>query len=91
MASVADPSTALHGDALDAYLDHVETIFDSDDDEAQPLEWRLVLIGDRYKAIDLCRDKRQNVSLTTLRQRFIHSVQGHHEAGALLTRTSSVM
>ncbi|MFE1570794.1 hypothetical protein [Comamonas odontotermitis] len=39
MASVADPSTALHGDALDAYLDHVETIFDSDDDEAQPLEW----------------------------------------------------
>ena len=35
MASVADPSTALHGDALDAYLDHVETIFDSDDEEAR--------------------------------------------------------
>ena len=40
MVSVSDSSTALQGNALDAYLDHVETIFDSDDDsEQQPVEW----------------------------------------------------
>ena len=31
MASVSDSSTALQGDALDAYLDQVEAIYDSED------------------------------------------------------------
>ena len=33
MASASDPTTALQGDALDALLDHVEAIFDSDDED----------------------------------------------------------
>ena len=38
MASVSDSSTALQGDALDAYLDQVEAIYDSEDEE-QAQEW----------------------------------------------------
>lgn len=36
MASASDPTTALRSEALDAFLDHVEAIFDADD---QTQEW----------------------------------------------------
>ena len=32
MASVSDPSTALRSEALDAFLDHVDTLFNTEDD-----------------------------------------------------------